>query len=155
MVSGALMDGVITPTNSTLTDMPINIGGVKKTSWFNKNGGQNIAVDAAGALEVSSNSYMMQLAMKEANFNYVSGGALNMSTNIFSKLRGYFEQFGLGVKTGIDIPGETTGIAGPSTKSHIGNALDLSFGNYDAYTMIQVAQYMSTMANGGYRIQLM
>ncbi|MCY9806930.1 penicillin-binding protein 2 [Lentilactobacillus senioris] len=153
MVSGALMDGVITPTNSVLTDMPINVGGVKKTSWFNKNGGQNIAVDAAGALEVSSNSYMMQLAMKEAKFNYVSGGGLNMSTSIFNKMRGYFEQFGLGVKTGIDIPGETTGIAGPSTRSHIGNALDLSFGNYDAYTMIQVAQYMSTMANGGYRIQ--
>ena len=153
MVSGALMDGVITPNSSTLTDMPINIGGVKKSSWFNKNGGQNIAVDAAGALEVSSNSYMMQLAMKEANFKYVSGGALNMSTDIFGKLRGYFNEFGLGVQTGIDIPGETTGIAGSSTKTHIGNALDLSFGNYDAYTMIQVAQYMSTIANGGYRIQ--
>lgn len=153
MVSGALMDKVITPTNSVLTDMPINIGGVKKTSWFNKNGGQNMAVDAAGALEVSSNSYMMQLAMKEAKFNYSAGGALSMSTSIFNKMRGYFQQFGLGVKTGVDIPGESTGIAGPSTSSHIGNALDLSFGNYDAYTMIQVAQYMSTIANGGYRIQ--
>lgn len=153
MISGALMDGVITPANNTLTDMPITVGGVKKASWFNKNGGANMAVNASTALEVSSNSYMMQLAMKEAGFQYSSGAALTMNTSIFSKLRGYFNQFGLGVKTGIDLPGETTGIAGSSSKAHIGNALDESFGNYDAYTTMQVAQYMSTIANGGYRIQ--
>ena len=153
MISGALMDGVITPSNNTLTDMPITVGGVKKASWFNKNGGANMAVNASTALEVSSNSYMMQLAMKEAGFQYSSGAALTMNTSIFSKLRGYFNQFGLGVKTGIDLPGETTGIAGSSSKAHIGNALDESFGNYDAYTTMQVAQYMSTIANGGYRIQ--
>lgn len=152
-VSGALMDGVITPTNSTLTDSPINVGGLKKSSWFNKNGGSTISVDASGALEVSSNSYMMQLAMKEAKFNYVPGNALTMNPNVFNKLRGYFNQFGLGVKTGIDLPGETTGLQGPSGFANIGKALDLSFGNYDAYTTIQVAQYISTIANGGYRIR--
>ncbi|TGD18821.1 peptidoglycan D,D-transpeptidase FtsI family protein [Levilactobacillus suantsaiihabitans] len=152
MVSGALMDGVITPTNNTLTDKPITVGGVKKASWFNANGGANMAVNASTALEVSSNSYMMQLAMKEANFNYVSGGALTMGTSIFAKERGYFNQFGLGVATGIDLPGESTGLQGSSSKAHIGNALDLSFGNYDAYTVLQVAQYMSTIANGGTRI---
>lgn len=152
-VSGALMDKVITPTNSTLTDEVINVGGVKKSSWFNKKGSANIALDASTALEVSSNSYMMQLAMKEAKFNYVSGSALNMKTSIFNKLRGYFNQFGLGVKTGVDLPGESTGLKGSSTKKYIGSALDLSFGNYDAYTVMQVAQYMSTIANGGYRLQ--
>ena len=152
MVSGALMDGVISPTNSTLTDMPITVGGVKKASWFNKSGGQNIAVNAAGALEVSSNSYMMQLAMKEAGFKYSSGAALTMSTKAFDIERGYFKQFGLGVKTGIDLPGESSGLEGSSSYAHIGNALDLAFGNYDAYTVMQVAQYMSTIANGGTRI---
>ncbi|MFD1455575.1 peptidoglycan D,D-transpeptidase FtsI family protein [Levilactobacillus lanxiensis] len=152
MVSGALMDGVITPYNNTLTDKPITVGGVKKASWFNANGGADMAVNASTALEVSSNSYMMQLAMKEANFNYVSGAALTMGTSIFAKERGYFNQFGLGVSTGIDLPGESTGLRGSSSKAHIGNALDLSFGNYDAYTVLQVAQYMSTVANGGTRI---
>ncbi|MGV7597599.1 penicillin-binding transpeptidase domain-containing protein, partial [Mycobacterium kansasii] len=69
MVSGALMDGVITPSNNTLTDKVINVGGVKKASWFNKSGSASIALNASTALEVSSNSYMMQLAMKEAKFN--------------------------------------------------------------------------------------
>jgi len=146
------MKGVISPTNSTLTDMPITVGGVKKASWFNHGGGANMAVNAATALEVSSNSYMMQLAMKEAGFNYSDGAALTMSTKAFDIERGYFNQFGLGVKTGIDLPGESTGLEGSSSKAHIGNALDLSFGNYDAYTVMQVAQYMSTIANGGTRI---
>lgn len=153
MVSGALMDGVITPTNNTLEEKPIKVGGVTKTSWFNKKGAADMALTAPLALEVSSNSYMMQLAMKEANFNYVSGEALTMSTSIFAKLRGYFYQFGLGVKTGIDLPGETTGIEGASTKAHIGNALDEAYGNYDGYTVMQLAQYISTIANGGRRIQ--
>lgn len=153
MVSGALMDHVITPTNSTLTDQPITTGGVKKSSWFNHSGHANISVDASDALQVSSNSYMMQLAMKEGHFNYVEGGALTMKPSVFNTMRGYFNQFGLGVKTGVDIPGESTGLKGASGEKHIGSALDLSFGNYDAYTTMQIAQYMSTIANGGNRIE--
>ncbi|KRM91813.1 peptidoglycan D,D-transpeptidase FtsI family protein [Fructilactobacillus florum] len=152
-VYGALRSNVITPTSSTLTDMPIKNGGTIKTSWFNKNGNANMPVDASTALEVSSNSYMMQLAMKEAKFNYVPGAPLNMSPDSFNIQRGFFNQFGLGVKTGIDLPGESAGIEGPGGFANIGKALDESFGNYDGYTTLQLAQYMSTIANGGYRMK--
>ena len=37
--------------------------------------------------------------------------------------------------------------------TYIGSALDLSYGNYDGYTVIQLAQYMSTIANGGNRMR--
>jgi len=152
-VMGALQSGVITPTNNTLTDTPIKLAGTAtKSSWFNKSGSASISIGASEAMEVSSNSYMMQLAMKEGNFNYAAGKGLTMSTSVFSKLRGYFNEFGLGVKTGIDLPGEANGFQGASGRDHIGNALDLSFGNYDAYTTIQVAQYIATMANGGRRV---
>ncbi|MBU7003800.1 penicillin-binding protein 2 [Pediococcus pentosaceus] len=153
-ISGALMDGVITPSNNTLIDEPIKVAGTgSKSSWFNSTGSANMSVDASRALEVSSNSYMMQLAMKEGGFKYSSGASLSgMNPNVFNKLRGYFEQFGLGTKTGIDLPGESSGFKGPTGSANIGKALDLSFGNYDAYTTIQVAQYMSTIANGGYRV---
>lgn len=154
MIMGGFMSGVITPNNNTLTDMPIKLAGTSaKTSWFNKTGSANIALNAATALEVSSNSYMMQLAMKEGGMKYVSGGAINLDPSIFTKLRHYFKMFGLGVKTGIDLPGESSGYEGPSKQSNIGSALDLSYGNYDGYTTIQLAQYMSTIANGGYRMR--
>src|SRR5699024_9670568 len=34
-----------------------------------------------------------------------------------------------------------------------GNFLDLSIGQYDTYTPLQLSQYVSTIANNGYRIQ--
>lgn len=149
-VMGALMDGVITPNSNTLNDQPIKVAGTaSKSSWWNRNG--SVPITAEEALEVSSNSYMMQLAMKEAGTKYVAGGSLNMPTSIFSKLRGYFNQFGLGVKTGIDLPGESSGYTGPTNV--IGKALDLSYGNYDSYTVMQLAQYAATIANGGYRMK--
>lgn len=100
---------------------------------------------------------MMQLLMKEANAKYVPNQSLTMSSDVFTKLRGYFNQFGLGQKTGIDLPGEAKGIEGATLDSSgntlVGSALDLSYGNYDAYTLIQLAQYISTIANGGQRMK--
>ena len=153
-IMGGLMSGVITPTNNTLTDQPIKVAGTSsKSSWFNKTGSANMALSAPMALEVSSNSYMMQLIMKEGGMNYKSGAQLTLKPSIFAKERQYFNMFGLGQKTGIDLPGETAGYNGPSTQKHIGSALDLSYGNYDGYTVIQLAQYMSTIANGGNRMR--
>ncbi|MCZ3746239.1 penicillin-binding protein 2 [Limosilactobacillus vaginalis] len=153
-IMGGLMSGVITPTNNTLTDQPIKVAGTSsKSSWFNKTGSADMALSAPMALEVSSNSYMMQLIMKEGGMNYKSGAQLTLKPSIFAKERQYFNMFGLGQKTGIDLPGETAGYNGPSTQKHIGSALDLSYGNYDGYTVIQLAQYMSTIANGGNRMR--
>jgi cell division protein FtsI/penicillin-binding protein 2 len=153
-IMGGLMSGVITPSDNTLTDQPIKVAGTStKSSWFNKTGSANMALSAPMALEVSSNSYMMQLIMKEGGMNYKPGAQLTLKPSIFAKERQYFNMFGLGQKTGIDLPGETAGYNGPSTQKHIGSALDLAYGNYDGYTVIQLAQYMSTIANGGNRMR--
>lgn len=155
-VMGGLMDGVITPTNNTLPDTPIYLRGtpVKKSVYPVGTFG---SLNAESALEVSSNIYMMQLAMLEGHAKYVPNSSLTMDSDIFTKMRGYFSQFGLGQKTGIDLPGEATGIEGPTVNEYgepaNGSLLDLSYGNYDAYTLIQLAQYISTIANGGQRMK--
>ncbi|CAJ1199882.1 Penicillin-binding protein 2B [Companilactobacillus paralimentarius] len=155
-VLGALMDGVITPENNTQADDPIYLPGtpVKKSVYP---AGTFGSLDAVRALQFSSNIYMMNLALKEGHAKYVPNESISMDSDIFSTLRGYFNQFGLGVKTGIDISGETTGIEGATTNSEgklkTGSALDLAYGNYDAYTLIEMAQYISTIANGGYRLK--
>jgi penicillin-binding protein 3 len=56
------------------------------------------------------------------------------------------------VKTGIDLPNEVTGQTGV-LKNNPGNYLDLAIGQYDTYTPLQLSQYISTIANDGYRIQ--
>lgn len=153
-IMGGLMDKVITPENNTLTDQPIKVAGTSvKSSWFNRSGSANMSLGAPQALMVSSNSYMMQIAMKEGGMNYHSGAQLSLKPSIFNKMRYYYSMFGLGPKTGVDLPGEVSAYLGPSSKKHVGSALDLSYGNYDGYTTIQLAQYMSTIANGGYRMK--
>lgn len=155
LVMGALRDGVITPENNTIEDTPIVLQGIARiASWFDNSGKTlEMSLTAPEALEVSSNDYMVKLVMRMGGFQYSPGKKLKMPTSIFQKLRNNFAQFGLGVKTGIDIPGETAGMKGPSGQKEIGNALYMGFGQYDTYTTMQLAQYGATLANGGYRLQ--
>lgn len=155
VVMGALHDGVITPENNTLVDSPIELAGTSRiSSWFDSDSHTIImSLTAPEALEVSSNDYMVKLVMMMGGFKYSPGKRLQMPVSIFSKLRNNFSLYGLGVKTGVDIPGETSGMKGPSAKKNIGGALYMGFGQYDTYTTMQLAQYISTIANGGYRLQ--
>ncbi|WP_462400676.1 peptidoglycan D,D-transpeptidase FtsI family protein [Lacticaseibacillus pantheris] len=156
MVLGALEDGVITTSNSSLPDVPIYLKGTPvKKSWYNIGAYSSLTADHA--LEISSNIYMMRLAMREGNAKYEANSYLTMDNDIFSKMRRHFGEFGLGIKTGIDLPGEVTGLEGATHNSYgalaVGSALDLSYGNYDAYTTMQLADYVSTVANDGYRMR--
>ncbi len=59
----------------------------------------------------------------------------------------------MGTETGIDLPGEATGIStsieNMDPVSDGGKILDLAFGQFDTYTTLQLAQYAATVANGG------
>lgn len=149
-VIAGYMDGVITPSDNQIVDEPIVFEASKpKTSWFNKS--EQILMDDLTALERSSNVYMIKLAMRMGGqYDYKPGGKLNISPSIFDKLRHYYAQFGLGVRTGIDLPNESSGFNGGTAEAF--TALDFSFGQFDLYTPLQLAQYMSTIANGGNRI---
>lgn len=125
--------------------------GTKKTSFFNRN--DSIAVDDQEAIMVSSNIYMMKIALKLLGLEYEKGMPLpiDIADNSY-KLRNGLNQFGLGVSTGIDLPNEETGIA-PALTNNPGNYIDLAIGQYDTYSAMQLSQYISTVANGGSRIQ--
>lgn len=149
-VLSGYMDGAITLDDNTIVDEPIEFEASKpKSSWFNRNG--KIELTDLDALERSSNAYMIKLVMKMGGqTEYVKGGKLNINLSLFDKLREYFAQFGLGVRTGIDLPNEGKGYNGGSADAFA--ALDFAFGQFDLYTPLQLAQYMSTIANGGTRI---
>ncbi|MBO1579142.1 penicillin-binding protein 2 [Bacillus sp. XF8] len=138
--------GAITP-GTTLLDEPIKLKGTPiKSSW--KTMGY---INDLTALKMSSNVYMFKTAMNIAGVPYVRGGTLDIKKKAFDDMRYYFGQFGLGVKTGIDLPNESAGLRGSEYTP--GFLLDLSIGQYDNYTPLQLAQYVSTIANGGYRMQ--
>ena len=95
---------------------------------------------------------MFKTALKLAKDPYHYNMALpNDIRDAGQKLRKGLNQVGLGVKTGIDLPNE---VAGQIEKldSNSGNYLDLAIGQYDTYSPLQLSQYVSTIANNGYRI---
>ncbi|GEC83053.1 MULTISPECIES: peptidoglycan D,D-transpeptidase FtsI family protein [Lysinibacillus] len=140
--------GVITP-NTVLGDEPIHLLGTPvKRSIFNQGG--YISMDGLSALEQSSNVYMFKTAMLINGTPYSYMMPLRLNDQTFPKMRNSYAQFGLGVKTGIDLPNEFSGVEGPIMG---GKTLDLAIGQYDTYTPLQLAQYISTIANGGYRVQ--
>lgn len=102
------------------------------------------------ALKKSSNSYQFQTAIKVGGGKYEYNKPLIINKEAFSIYRNTFSEFGLGVKTEIDLPNEGLGYIGTSQQS--GHLLDFVIGQYDTYTPIQLVQYIGTIANGGNRI---
>jgi cell division protein FtsI/penicillin-binding protein 2 len=138
--------GAIHP-GSTQYDEPIKIKGTPVKKSYQNMG----LIDDLTALKRSSNVYMFKTAMDIAGVQYIPGGSLDVKQKAFDTMRYYFSQFGLGVPTGIDLPNEATGFKGTTDKP--GFLLDLAIGQYDTYTPLQLAQYVSTIANGGYRMK--
>lgn len=103
------------------------------------------------ALKYSSNTYQFYTALKLAGASYYYDMPFQASSDAFATYRNTFAQFGLGVKTEIDLPVESLGYKG---KNDVGGLLlDFSIGQYDTYTPIQLSQYGMTIANGGKRMQ--
>ena len=109
------------------------------------------SINDISALKYSSNTYQFRTAINVGNGYYSYDSPLKIDESAFETYRNTFNQFGLGVKTEIDLPVESLGYIGTSTKS--GLLLDFSIGQYDTYTPIQLAQYISTIANGGNRLK--
>jgi cell division protein FtsI/penicillin-binding protein 2 len=103
------------------------------------------------ALKRSSNVYMFHTAIRIGKANYEFEKPLNIDSQAFTTIRNSFASFGLGTRTGIDLPNEQSGFKGASKLP--GFLLDLVIGQYDTYSTMQLAQYVSTIANGGYRMQ--
>lgn len=137
--------------NQVLIDQPINLAGSAPiTSWFT--GTSSTAITAAQALEYSSNTYMVQIALKMMGQEYYTGMALATKgmQEAMEKLRAVYAEYGLGTSTGIDVPGESLGYL--TKEFDAANVLTEAFGQYDSYTPIQLAQYAATVANGGKRL---
>ena len=108
-------------------------------------------IDDIEALKQSSNTYQFNTAINVGKGKYVYDRPIALDNNAFNIYRDTFKEFGLGVKTGIDLPNEGLGYSGTSKLA--GHLFDFSIGQYDTYTPIQLSQYINTIANGGYRMK--
>lgn len=108
-------------------------------------------IDDVYALQNSSNVYQYKIAIKVGNGSYEYNQGLALDESAFDKYREMYAEFGLGEKTGIDLPVESLGFMGKSRLP--GHLLDFSIGQYDTYTPIQLSQYINTIANNGVRLK--
>ncbi len=107
-------------------------------------------IDDITALAKSSNVYQFKAAIRVNGQEYSRGMKLNFNQKAFDTYRDMYHSFGLGVKTGIDLPVESLGYSSEDTSA--GNLLDFVMGQYETYTPIQLSQYITTIANGGSRL---
>ncbi|WP_101844301.1 penicillin-binding protein 2 [Halobacillus sp. Marseille-P3879] len=143
-----LEEGVINP-GTTINDRTLRFQSSQDKSSYRPGIGN---VNYRQALQQSSNVYMFFIAMWMGGHEYVENGPLGLQSDTLQRFVYHFNQFGLGVETGIDFPYEAKGFEELDFDSP-GNVLDFSIGQYSTYTAMQLNQYVSTIANGGNRVQ--
>jgi len=102
------------------------------------------------ALAKSSNVYQFKTAIRVNGQEYFPNMKLNFNQRSFDVYRNMYHSFGLGVKTEIDLPVESSGYS--SRDKAAGNLLDFVMGQYETYTPMQLSQYITTVARSGERI---
>ncbi len=119
-----------------------------KCSWKNGIG----YINDIEALMISSNSYQFKTAIRVSGESYQYNKDLNIGKDTFDKYRNMYKEYGLGINTNIDLPIEASGNIGDKYDSDM--LLDLVIGQYDTYTPVQIASYISTIAASGNRYKL-
>ncbi len=104
------------------------------------------------ALKDSSNYYQYLIAIGLTGNTYTPNMVLNSSLEDFKVYRDTLAEFGLGELTGIDLPVEHTGTKGELVSDDL--LLNLAIGQYDTYTLLQLVQYINTLANNKERLSL-
>jgi penicillin-binding protein 2 len=137
--TGALADKKITPSTRVLTRPFLTLGGTRFYEWNRRGWGR---CDLDCGFGHSSDTYFFQLA-----------GMLGID-----RLAHWAHQYGFGAPTGIDLPGEVSGIV-PSNEWKLdafgsevfpGETYQAGIGQgYDAVTPLQLINAYAALANGG------
>ncbi len=131
-VASALEEAIVSEGSSFYCDGVEHIGGFD-ISCNKRTGHGNISLGEA--LMKSCNDALMQIAALEGK-------------NIFYPYQSFF---GFGQKTGVDLPGEESGIL--ATNKDATDLATNSFGQNFNVTMLQMAAGYSSLVNGGYYYQ--
>ena len=107
-------------------------------------------LDDVSALKMSSNYYQFLIAISLLGKKYSPNMDLNVTEKEFNIYRDMLSSYGLGIITGIDLPNEKPGLKGNIISDDL--LLNLAIGQYDAYTPIELFNYINTLAMKGKRI---
>ncbi len=131
--AAALQDRLITPKTVVTVPPTIRMGGVNVSdAWYHP----TEKFTATGVLAESSNVGTLKIAQKIGPYRWYQ----------FEKL------FGVGTKTGIELPAESSGYLPPLSEWSDSTFANLPFGQGESMTVLQLASIYQTIANNGVRI---
>lgn len=136
MVAGALDEGVVTPKTKVFCEYgKMQIG----KHWIN----ESEAKDKWGWLHIG------EVLQKSSNVGATKIGFLMGPSNLYNWLK----KMGITDRTGIDLPGETSGsLSRPEKWSKIAHS-NISFGHGLSVTPLQIIRGYAAIANGGYLVR--
>ena len=133
-LAAAVEEGVATPETVLTVDGSIDAGDRVVTDAHDH---APIRWTVTGILAKSSNVGTIMLAREVGD----------------AKLEGYLRAFGLGSRTGIELPGESPGILEPSADWTASRAANVPIGQGVSVTTLQMASVYQAIANDGVRVE--
>ncbi len=131
--SAALQERLITPKSVITVPNTIRMGGVNVSdAWYHR----TEKFTATGVLAESSNVGTLKIAQKIGPYRWYE----------------YERLFGVGTKTGIELPAESSGYLPPLSEWSDSTFANLPFGQGESMTVLQLASIYQTIANNGVRI---
>lgn len=169
-VTMGLQEGVILPNTQIYDTGSIMIGSwtTPFRSWLWSGHGWN---NPQQAITVSNNVYMYHIAMwiakypnaKNMNWSMVRNAPQSLLSRLnpdwkreqdlqpaIDTFKKYFAMYGIGVPTGVDLPKDSPGW--PMNVTEIGELAYVAIGQNQTLTAMQLAQYVSAIANDGERL---
>lgn len=149
-----LNEGIITANERYSDPVTFYFGRDRKSSVSNSDKAYMGDLTAATAIQKSSNTYMAEMIGNRLYFskNYPAYPQTGNAVDVWDS---YMKKFGLGVLTGSGFPGESEGLADYIAASKRDGPqptlIYSSFGQQGKYTVLQLAQYASMLANHGKR----
>jgi stage V sporulation protein D (sporulation-specific penicillin-binding protein) len=135
-VAAALEESLANDNSTYFCDGGEKIAGLSKPIRCSNRSGHG-QITLGQALMLSCNDALMQIAALEGR-------------DVFYK---YEKGFGIGQKTGIDLPGEQTGLIIARDRLNASELATSSFGQSVTVTMMELATAYSSIVNGGYYYQ--
>lgn len=135
-------------TNTTYPDRGVAYFGKNDSARVRNSQGHVYGnIKPAEAIRVSSNAFMVDMVGEKLYYKYNTEGPAVWDN--------YMKQFGLGVSTGVDLPNEFLGKLGyfEESETTLSNLVYASFGQKGGYTAMQLAQYATTLATRGKRME--
>jgi cell division protein FtsI (penicillin-binding protein 3) len=133
-LAAALEEGVATPDTVLSVDGHIEAG---DRTVYDAHDHEPIDWTVTGVLAKSSNVGTIMLAREVGD----------------EKLEHYLREFGLGRRTGVELPGESPGIFQPSADWDAGRAANVPIGQGISVTTLQMASMYQAIANRGVRVE--